>query len=39
MNLKSTLQKFDITIPEIKKKISLEQVWNKLIFDLIMISY
>jgi peptidyl-prolyl cis-trans isomerase SurA len=28
------LQKFDITIPEIKKKISIEQVWNKLIFDL-----
>ena len=28
------LQKFDITIPEIKKKISVEQVWNKLIFDL-----
>jgi peptidyl-prolyl cis-trans isomerase SurA len=28
------LQKFDTTIPEIKKKISIEQVWNKLIFDL-----
>jgi len=28
------LQKFDITIAEIKKKISIEQVWNKLIFDL-----
>jgi peptidyl-prolyl cis-trans isomerase SurA len=28
------LQKFDITMPEIKKKISIEQVWNKLIFEL-----
>jgi peptidyl-prolyl cis-trans isomerase SurA len=28
------LQKFDITIAKIKKKISIEQVWNKLIFDL-----
>jgi peptidyl-prolyl cis-trans isomerase SurA len=28
------LRKFNITIPEIKKKISIEQVWNKLIFDL-----
>jgi len=28
------LQKFDIKLPEIKKKISIEQVWNKLIFEL-----
>jgi peptidyl-prolyl cis-trans isomerase SurA len=28
------LQIFDITIPEVKKKISIEQAWNKLIFDI-----
>ena len=28
------LQNFDITISEVKKKISIEQAWNKLIFDL-----
>ena len=28
------LQKFDIKLSEIKKKISIEQVWNKLIFEL-----